>query len=193
MRDSARLLSLTERNGDGAVFPPAGFVAGPDKTRLTIAVSTLRLDGKECAARGGPRGSRGRGRSLQRPRPSNATFPSTRRAFPMRSCSSWAAGAFSVAQAFHEKSGAWPDDKVLEPWTLGLSDLFRAQPPDALPKALAHLQAAGEEIEAFFKDVDVILTPVVDGAAPYRMARSAPALRDPSRARKGVRRLHARA
>jgi amidase len=78
----------------------------------------------------------------------------------------WAAGAYSVAAEFHEQTGAWPGDALLEPWTLGLVEQFRALAPDALPKAMAFLQTQGERVEAFFKDVDVIITPVVDGAAP---------------------------
>lgn len=166
VRDSARLLSLTERTGEGAAFPPAGFVSGADKARLKIAVSTRRLDGKECnaPARAAVEASaeicKGLGHTLiERDLPVDALRFTE--AFTLL----WAALAFSVAKAFYEKSGQWPDDKVLEPWTLGLVRFFRAKPQDALPAALAYLQRAGEEIEAFFKEVDVILTPVVDGAA----------------------------
>jgi amidase len=78
----------------------------------------------------------------------------------------WAAGAYSVAEAFEKMTGKWPDENALEPWTLGLAAFFKAQLPDALPKALAFLHGTGEQIETFFKTVDVILTPVVDGPAP---------------------------
>lgn len=167
VRDSARLLSLTERTGEGAAFPPAGFVAGPAKERLRIAVSTMRLDGKECsaAARGAVEAAAGICRSLGHT-VMEKNLPVDTEAFVPAFLLLWAAGAYSVAEGFEKMTGKWPDENALEPWTLGLAAFFKSQPPDSLPKALAYLQGAGERVQAFFQEADVILTPVVDGPAP---------------------------
>jgi amidase len=167
VRDSARLLAITQRSEEGAPYKPVRFVSGPAKERLKIGVSTRRLDNAEGApdARAATQATADLCRSLghtimERDLPIDG--PRFIEAFVLL----WAAGAFTVAQGFHQASGAWPDDKLLEPWTLALVEHFRAQPQDALGKAYEFLTATSAQIDRLFNEVDVMLTPVVDGAAP---------------------------
>jgi amidase len=166
-RDSARLLAITERNDEGAPYKPIGFVSGPAKQRLKIGVSTRRLD----KAEGGPDARAATHAAAELCRALGHTIlerdlPIDGARFIEDFVLLWAAGAFTVAQSFHQATGAWPDEQLLEPWTLALAEHFRAQPQDALGKAYEFLTATSAQIDGVFNEVDVMLTPVVDGAAP---------------------------
>lgn len=167
VRDSARLLSITERNDPGASYPALGYVAGPDKQRLRIAVSNKRLDGKEAspAAHAATQTAREVCKSLGHTI-IERDYPIDGAAFTDAFILFWAAGAYEVALEYKKLTGNPPDTNVLEPWTLGLVAYFQMQPIDALDKAMAYFQTVVAQMDAFFSDVDVMLTPVVDGPAP---------------------------
>jgi amidase len=167
VRDSARLLSLTERRDSAAPLPATGFVSGPAKERLKIALSTRRLDGAPAAP--GAKASAEAGAALCRSLGHTVVeqdLPLDGAAFTQAFMLLWAAGAYEVADVVRKATGKWPGDDLLEPWTLGLADMFRKQPADALPKTLGFLQTVAAEIDAFLATVDVILTPVVDIPPP---------------------------
>ncbi len=167
VRDSARLLSVTERIEPGAPLPPVGFIAGPDKRKLKIGVSTKRLDGKDAApaAHAAVKTAIDACRSLGH-EIVERDYPLDGQRFIDAFLVLWSGAAFQAAASYKKLSGTWPDTNVLEPWTLGLAAYFQMQPVDALSQATAALAAVGEQVDQFLGDVDVMLTPVVDGVAP---------------------------
>jgi amidase len=167
VRDSAKLLSVTERTDHGAPFPAVGYIDGPDPKRLTIAFSSKRFDGLEASApakaalEGAIDVCKSLGHTVV-----ERDYPVDGRAFTDAFILYWAAGAYDIASEYKTVTGKAPDTNVLEPWTLGLASYYQMQPVDALDKALTYFQAVIAQVDEFFATVDVMLSPVVDGPAP---------------------------
>ena len=165
VRDSARLFMWNQRQDAQAPLSPAAVLEPLGKRRLKIGFSTANVFGKEpspavkaaleetaalCAAMG------------HQVEP--ARLPVDGDEFFLHFMVAWSGGADRM-RVMAEAQGRKPED-VLEPWTLYLSDHFRRQPPDAGTKATAFFAEHARHFDAFFQQVDVMLTPVVSEEPP---------------------------
>lgn len=165
VRDSALLLSLTERTGPKAPLRSVGFVQEPTKRRLRIAVSTRSALGAEpepevkAACASAARLCEDLGHELVERAPAYDGEALTEHFLTV-----WAQGPAALV-ADLEARGVAPD-AVLEPWTLGLAADFRSKPLGSLAQAVAFFDAVGPPLDRFFSDIDVWLTPVLAGPPP---------------------------
>jgi len=164
VRDSARLFMWNQRQDPQAPLKPAA-VLEPDERRLKIGFSTANVFDMQpspavrsaledtaalCAAMG------------HHVEP--ARLPVDGDEFFLHFMVAWSGGADRMRTAA-EAQGHRPED-VLEPWTLYLSDHFRRQAADAGTKASAFFAEHARRFDAFFQQVDVMLTPVVSEEPP---------------------------
>ncbi|MEQ8379013.1 amidase [Parvibaculum sp.] len=172
VRDSATLLDATERKGSAAVLPPVGRVEGPGKKRLRIAFGTMDYKGREPAAdvkaaiEDVAKLCADLGHEVI---PAKNTIDGN--AFEDAFLAAWASGPAELV-ALVKQMGLEPD-AVLEPWTLGLADLYNSKPKGTLENALAHFEKITAETVSFMKDYDVWLTPVL-ATTPPRTGEQAP-------------------
>jgi amidase len=165
VRDSALLLSLTERSDADAPFPPLGLVRGPSERRLRVAFSTRNQLGEEpdpevraateaaadlCAALGHE--------------VMEDSVPFAGDAFAEHFLTLWAHGPAAML-ARVEAQGLDPA-AVLEPWTLGLARDFQSRPFGSLQAALGFFGEVERAVDEFFSSTDVWLTPVVASPPP---------------------------
>ena len=169
VRDTAQILNASEAKGTDAALPPKGFIEGPSKKRLKIAFSTRTLTGDDAQA--DVRSATQRAAALC----ANLGHDVEELAgtiigpeFFDHFLTIWMSGAHSLvsnARLIGLMQGRWIDrEKMLEPWTLGLSEMFerkRAKDPDVLKKAIAHTKKVAAAYAGFFEDYDVLLTPVL--------------------------------
>ncbi len=166
VRDSAKLFASTESTRTGAPFAPIGFVAGPEKKRLRLALTIVNYLGKEpagdvkaaiektaklCADLGHE--------IIPVEHPLNGD-EKILEAF-VALFSSDAAQLVKTAK----KRGLDPA-AVLEPWTLGNAAVFEKLPKNAIENALAFRKETILRLDAFFAKYDAWLTPMVDRAPP---------------------------
>lgn len=168
VRDSAAMFAATEDTAPGAVLPPVGFVTEPLKRRLRVG---LVIDG---AAGDAPS-----------PEVRAATISTARlleslghRVIPTKWPMSdsfirdflllWAEGAAGLATGIERATGRKPDEAVMEPFSLGMVEMFRKEPRENLPKVLQRLEAAAAAYDPWFTKnrFDVILSPVLQTPAP---------------------------
>ncbi|WP_134500983.1 amidase [Microvirga pakistanensis] len=163
VRDSARLLSLTERQGASAWLPPVGYVAGPDRRRLKIALYTTTLCGDEpdpqvlqaaeetallCASLG---------HEVVQARPPDVDGDAIGDAF-FTIAGSLLSG---LEQQVSRNLMRAVDDTLFEPFTLDLVDWYRRRPRGAFERALQTLEEGARVIEAYFETYDVALSPTL--------------------------------
>lgn len=169
VRDTAQILNASENKGSDAPLPPTGFVDGPSKKRLKIAFSTRTVTGTEpapdvaAATRKAAALCADLGHDVD-----TLTQDIVGPEFLFHFLNIWAAGAHLVvenARLIGLMQGRWVGpQKMLEPWTLGLADMFeknRAKDPDVMKKAVAYSAQVEAAYTAFFEDYDVLLTPVL--------------------------------
>ena len=172
VRDSATLLAATERTGTAAVLPPVGHVDGPGKKRLKIAFGTMDYKGAEPAAdvkaaiEDVAKLCADLGHEIV-----PANNPLDGKAFEDAFLAAWASGPAELL-ALVTQMGLEPE-AVLEPWTLGLANLYNSKPKGTLEKALAHFEKVTSDTVSFMKDYDVWLTPVL-ATAPPKTGEQAP-------------------
>jgi amidase len=77
----------------------------------------------------------------------------------------WAAGAADFAQQASQFSGKPIGPDILEPWTLGLAQMFMRRQGE-FDAAIAYLKAFEAIYESWFETFDVLLTPTVSTVAP---------------------------
>jgi amidase len=169
VRDTAQILNASEVKGTGAALAPTGFVDGPSKKRLKIAFSTRTLTGGDAAA--DVRSATRRAAALCADLGHDVeefTGALVGPEFLDNFLTIWASGAYGLvnnARLIGLMQGRWIDrEKMLEPWTLGLADMFerrRDKDPDVMQKAIAHTNEVVATYAAFFEDYDVMLTPVL--------------------------------
>ena len=169
VRDTAQILNASEVKGTGAALAPTGFVDGPSKKRLKIAFSTRTLTGGDAAA--DVRSATRRAAALcadlgHDVEEFNGALVGPE--FLDNFLTIWASGAYGLvnnARLIGLMQGRWIDrEKMLEPWTLGLADMFerrRDKDPDVMQKAIAYTNEVVATYAAFFEDYDVMLTPVL--------------------------------
>ena len=180
VRDSAGLLAASERSGADAVLPVVGEVTGPSTRRLKIAFALHDLLGRmphphvlvalqETAAL-----CRELGHSVVEAAPAVDGEEFMDHFFTIWSSipdpierSAWLIGLMQLRFVRARD--------VLEPWTLGLAELHAKRPPGAMESALAYFDRLSGEFDAFFGDIDVLLTPVA-GAPPVSIGEQAPDL-----------------
>ena len=71
----------------------------------------------------------------------------------------WAGGAAQFAQDASRFTGKPIGPDILEPWTLGLAQMFMSRQAEAA-EAVAYLQGFEAQYHSWFDDIDVLLTPV---------------------------------
>jgi amidase len=167
VRDSALLLSLTERTAADAALPALGFVGEPNARRLRIAFSTRSYFGEEpdpevkaateaaaqlCA-------ELGHETIEAEPQISGAEFAD-------HFLTVWAHGPARLVEQLESDPASRGKLGLLEPWTLGLAEDFRRKPLGSLEAALAYFAEVGRVVDAFFDRVEVWLTPVVAELPP---------------------------
>ncbi len=167
VRDSALLLSLTERNDAAAPHVPVGNVREPSAQRLRIALSTRNFFGEEpdpevkAATEAAAQLCVELGHELVEAAPqlSGAEFAD-------HFLTLWAHGPAQLVEELEADLGTRGDVALLEPWTLGLAHEFQRKPLGSLPAALAYFGEVERSLDAFFAGVDVWLTPVLAGLPP---------------------------
>ena len=71
----------------------------------------------------------------------------------------WAGGTAQFAQDASRFTGKPIGPDILEPWTLGLAQMFMSRQAEAA-EAVAYLQGFEAQYHSWFDDIDVLLTPV---------------------------------
>lgn len=167
VRDSARLLAASEER---APLSPVGFVTGPSSRRLRIGFSVAAANGR-----------------LPHPEVARAIEQTAAlceslghrvsQAAPVLDGDAFLDHFFTIWSAAPARleSSAWlvgltqlrlvRARDVLEPWTLGLAEMYARKPDGALDAAIAYLGEVSRGHAAFFEDYDVLLTPVASTPA----------------------------
>jgi amidase len=154
------LFEATQRR-DGPMLPLSDLRA-LDRPRLRVGLVVNNFYGARpdpdveatCLAAGGLLQSLGH-------EVSEAAWPFDGEAFIDSFMCVWSSGAAGVAAFYKSQAGQWPDESVLEPWTLGMAEEFLNRPEGALEKALGHFSVVSRDFERAFADFDVLLSPVV--------------------------------
>ncbi len=176
VRDSAAWLSITERVGSSAAYEPVGLVRGPSTQRLRIAVSIPDARGQEpdpevrAAIESAAELCRSLGHEVREGRP-QVDGPQFTDDFILL----WAAGAAEVVDAVRQQAPDAPIEQLLEPLTLDLARHYQLQGEEALGAAIGRLRQVDTRFNAFFGDVDVLLTPVLSNP-PLPIGEIAPTL-----------------
>ncbi|MFZ5721093.1 MAG: amidase [Pseudomonadota bacterium] len=168
VRDSAAMLAATEDSGAGAQYAPVGLVTSPLKRRLRVGLVIEGGAGHapspevRAATESAARLLESLGHRVEPTR-----WPMGRE-FIDDFLLLWASGAAGMADAIAQLSGRQPDETVLEPFSLGLVQMARTAPADALPQAMARLQQAADAYDAWFTQnrFDVIVSPVLSAPPP---------------------------
>jgi amidase len=168
VRDSAAMFALTEDSGPGARLAPVGLVTAPLKRRLRVGLLIDGGAGKPPSpeVRAATEGAAKLMESL------GHTVVPTRWPMDQRFIDDflllWASGAAGLADSIAKMTGRRPDESVLEPFSLGMVEMAAKAPKDALPQAMARLQATAAAYGPWFDAgrFDVILSPVLAWAPP---------------------------
>lgn len=167
VRDSALVLALTEAGADG-VLPAVGYVT-PERARpLKIALSLKNVRGElpDPAIREAVESAAKLLADLGHEIIPIDNPPANDQDFFDQFTVIWAKGTADAYDYVAQVTGADPhESKLLEPATIWLADLFKSMPPEALPAALAKMQAVTEDVDSFFGDYDAWLAPVTSTAA----------------------------
>ena len=163
VRDTAAFLSEIEKRED-ADLPPVGFVRGPAAKRLKIALVVESASGVaphpevDRGVRSAAALCRDLGHEVD-----EVALPIAGLEFTDAFIGLWA----TTALGFEEMVVQWlgegtkPAD-VLEPWTIGLIALAKKRGREAsLLQAVDVFTRVGTQMEAFFHDYDVMLSPVL--------------------------------
>lgn len=164
VRDSAALFAATE--DPESDLPPAGLVTGPSSKRLRIGFAPEPFNGASLDAE--TRTAIERTAALCRTLGHEVVEwspPFDGKAFQDKFLLLWAAGAQEFAEQAAAFSGQPPSEDILEPWTLGLAQMFRDR-ADEFDSAIAFLKAFEAEYDAWFDEIDVLLTPTVSTLPP---------------------------
>ena len=168
VRDSAAMFAATEDRGEGAQLRPVGLVTRPLKRRLRVG---LVMAGDAGAAPSPEvRAATDSAASLMESL-GHHVIPT---AWPMGRefmgdfILLWASGAAGMAEAIGHALGHAPGADLLEAFSLGLVELVRKQPQDAVPQALARLQRDAMAYDPWFvaNRFDVVMSPVLAWPAP---------------------------
>jgi amidase len=168
VRDSAAAFALAENTASDAPFPPTGFIRGPNKRRLNIG---LLLD----SSTGEPphpevRAATERTAVLLRQLGHKVTptrwpiGPSFTEDFLLL----WASGAADLAAGLAKAAPGVPMSRMLEPFTIGMAEMFGRAPEGALDGAIERLKVASMAYSPWFagSGFHVVLSPVLATPPP---------------------------
>jgi amidase len=168
VRDSAAMFAAIEDQGPGAQHPPVGFVAGPLKKRLRVGLLMDGGAGKPPSpeVRAATESSAKLMESL-----GHHVVPTR---WPMGQdfindfLLLWASGAAGLADNIAKLAGRRPDESLMEPFSLGLVEMYARAPADALPMAMGRLHAAAMAYDPWFagQQLDVVMSPVLASPPP---------------------------
>jgi amidase len=168
VRDSAAMFAAIEDAGPGAQHPPVGLVTGPLRRRLRVGLLMDGVAGKPPSpeVRAATESSAKLVESL-----GHRVIPTTWPIGPEFTDDFlllWASGASQLADDIARFAGRQPDESMLEPFSLGLVELYRRAPKDALPRALERLHAAAMAYDPWLvgHQLDVIMSPVLAAPPP---------------------------
>lgn len=168
VRDSAAMFALTEDSGPGALYPPVGLVTRPVRRRLRVGLVTAGGAGHapspevRAATDAAARLMEGLGHHV------------TPTAWPMGETFIndflllWASGAADLVAGVGKAIGRAPDDRVLEPFSLGMAEMFAKAPDGELNRAVARLEGVSRNYDAWFTKnrFDVVMSPVLSAPPP---------------------------
>ncbi len=170
VRDTAAYLSVVE-NKNNPNLPPVGFVSGPGKKRLKIALVIHTLRGQkphpevEKATNAAARLCETLGHKIE---PIN--LPIDGQEFIDAFIGLWASGTVGLEATAKQLLGEGTKlEDVLEPWTLGLMELAKSRGvSECMQRATKMFGQAAAAIEKTFQSTDVILSPVMT-TPPYKI------------------------
>jgi amidase len=169
VRDSAGFFAATEDTGIRAQRPPVGFVMGPAKRRLRVGVLLENNLGHRphddvvAANDAAVKLLAELGHHMD-----YAHLPFDGSRFIDDFLLFWASGAADFADTVARHAGRPVDESLIEPFSLGLVELFRKTPKEALPPVLQRLEANALAYDTWFPahQFDVVLSPVVSAPPP---------------------------
>jgi amidase len=175
VRDTAAFLSIVE-NKNHPQLTPVGFVAGPSKRRLKIALVLEAFNGKvprtdvDKAIRASARLCDRLGHKVE-----ETKLDIDGNEFIDAFLGFWATGTLALEQLVERLLGKETKrEDVLEPWTLGLIDLAKRRGSEAcIQRAIKVFGAVTASLEKTFRTYDVILSPVMR-VPPYKIGWHAP-------------------
>lgn len=168
VRDSAAMFASTEDNGAGAQLPAVGFVSTPIRRRLRVGLVLEGMAGHapDPEVRTGIQATvrllEGLGHDVVESRwPTGPEFIND---FLLL----WASGAAQLADGVAKAAGRRALPALLEPFSLGMAEMYAKAPPGALDAALKRLHAAAMAYEPWFvgNQFDVVLSPVLGQPPP---------------------------
>lgn len=172
VRDAAMVHALSEDSDKDAKYAPDGFVSGPSKTRLKIAFHTTNATGAEphpdvkASIEATAKLCADLGHDVV-----EVKNPIMGEELITQFLTVWASTPADIVKMAQD-AGLKPED-VLEPWTIGLANLFNGMPKDALANSLSYFDKVEREVAAFLGTYDVWLTPVL-AAPPPKLGQQAP-------------------
>ncbi|MCI0487792.1 MAG: amidase [Blastocatellia bacterium] len=175
VRDTAAFLSVVETR-DHPRLAPVGFVEGPSRKRLKIALALEAFNGKkphpevEKAIRASARLCDKLGHKVE-----EAKLEINGSEFIDAFLGFWATGALGLEAQIEPLLGKGTRrEDVLESWTIGLIDLAKRRGREAcLLRALKVFTETAAVVEKTFQKYDVILSPVMR-VPPYKIGWHAP-------------------
>ncbi|HZF38766.1 MAG TPA: amidase family protein, partial [Blastocatellia bacterium] len=175
VRDTAAFLNVVEKKNNPNL-PPMGFISGPSKKRLKVALLVETVQGKkphpevEKAIRASAQLCDKLGHKVEEARLEingeefNDAFLGLAAVFTLRQIEQW----------LDKETGG---EDALEPWTLGLIDLAKKrgglQP--CSQRAIKVFMEVSAAVEKLFKTYDALLSPVMR-LPPYKIGWHAPTL-----------------
>lgn len=183
VRDSARLLEISERKGDNQIFSPVGMVTGPSKKRLKIAMSTVNQFGVPAdpdvtaAIENTAKLCADLGHEVVEAQPHVNAEEMLENFMAL-----WSESAYKLsknARLIGLTQFKWISAKEgLEPWTLGLAEWHAKQEgknPGIVKRALEYFVTLEKTYDEFFSQYDIELTPVLR-TVPVRLGEQRPDL-----------------
>jgi len=169
VRDSAAIFALTEDMSPRAKFPSVGLVTGPNKRRLRVGVLLENGPGHsptpEVAAANDHAAKlvQSLGHHVE-----VTHLPYDGAQFIQDFLLLWAGGAAQTAQRIARAIGRAPDERELEPFSLGLVAMAQKTDPKALGPTLQRLTADALAYDTWFPahQLDVVLSPVLSSGPP---------------------------
>jgi amidase len=161
VRDSAILFAATERADAAKPWATMGLVERPSKRKLRIGVLSVSGAGREPD----PEVRAGLDGAVKLLEAMGHRIVPTRwpvgEQFAQDFLLLWASGAALDVAAVGKALGRAPDTTVLEPFTLGMARMVATAPQEMLDAALVRLNQASAAYDAWFADLDVVVSPVL--------------------------------
>lgn len=181
VRDTARVMDVSEVKGDQAVVTPTGFVEGPSSRRLRIAFATTNYRGDEAhpdvkaALDQTAQLCADLGHEIVEARPvvDGGEFLDHFMGIWSSSPAALVENAWLIGLTQFRWTNA---EEGLEPWTRALAEWHQqreAANPGVIERALAYFQEVEAAYDTYFQEVDVELTPVLR-RPPIKLGEQAP-------------------